>query len=125
MNTTWIKILFYVAGIYDGVLGIAFLFCSPDLFQISGVAPPNHYGYVHFPALLLITFAVMYFQIARNPAGNRDLMLYGSALKVAYSGTVFWYQWHGGIPILWIPWAWADLVFLALFLVAWKQTEAK
>ena len=125
MNTTWIKILFAVAGIYDGILGVAFLFFGLEIFRIAGVTPPNHMGYLQFPAILLMIFAVMFFQIARNPAGNRGLMLYGAALKVGYSGVVFWNVWHGGIPMLWIPWAWADLVFLVLFFVAWKRTEPK
>jgi len=42
-------------------------------------------------------------------------------LKVAYCGTAFWYQVTGGIPFMWIPWAWADLGFLVLFVVAWKK----
>jgi hypothetical protein len=49
------------------------------------------------------------------------LILYGVGLKVAYSGTAFWYQLTGGIPFMWIPWAWADLVFLVLFVVAWNK----
>ena len=57
--------------------------------------------------------------------GRRELMLYGMALKVSYCSVAFWHQFHGGIPIMFVPWAWADLVFLMLFIVAWKQTAAK
>jgi hypothetical protein len=66
----------------------------------------------------------MFFRIASNPIKNRELILYGVGLKVAYTGTVFWYQITQGIPFMWIPWAWADLVFLVLFLVAWKSIGA-
>lgn len=121
MRGSWIRPFFVAAGVYDGILGIAFLFFAPALFQHFGVTPPNHFGYVQFPALLLIVFAVMFFAIAADPAKNRDLIWYGVGLKAAYSGSVFFYQVTEGIPSMWIPWAWADLAFLVLFVVAWSQ----
>ena len=66
----------------------------------------------------------MFLKIARDPSGNRDLISYGVALKAAYSGSAFWYQLNGGVPFMWLPWAWADLVFLALFVVAWRSLGA-
>jgi len=122
MKTKWVKTLFIIAGMYDGLLAVAFLLFGSDIFHWFGVTPPNHVAYVKFPALLLLIFAAMFFRIARDPVKNRELILYGVALKVAYSGTAFWYQITKGIPFMWIPWAWADLVFLVLFLVAWKRT---
>jgi hypothetical protein len=123
MNFFWIRVVFSVSAIYDGALGVAFLLFGSVMFRTFGVTPPNHMGYVQFPAILLVVFAVMFLQIARDPAGHRNLMLYGAALKAAYSGVVFWYQVKEGIPSFWIPWAWADLVFLLLFLLAWKRTR--
>jgi hypothetical protein len=122
MTGPWIKVLFIIAGLYDGLLGAIFLFFGLDIFRIAGVTPPNHIGYIQFPALLLIIFGFMFFRIAQDTVKNRELMLYGVALKAAYTGVVFWHSLHGGIPSLWIPWAWADVAFLVLFLVAWKQT---
>jgi hypothetical protein len=120
MATGWIKPFFMVAGLYDGLLALAFLFFSGSIFAGFGVEPPNHPAYVHFPALLLLIFAAMLFRIASDPARNRELILYGIALKIAYSGTAFWYQLAGGIPFMWVAWAWADVAFLVLFVVAWK-----
>jgi hypothetical protein len=122
MKTNWIKPLFIIAGLYDAVLAIAFLFWASAIFQWYGVQPPNHLGYVKFPALLLLIFAAMFFRIASDPVKNRNLICYGIALKIAYCGTVFWYQLTEGVPSMWIPWAWADLAFLALFLGACKST---
>ena len=122
MIANWMRPLFVVAGLYDGLLGLAFLICAPRIFNSFGVTPPNHFGYVQFPALLLIIFAIMFFRIAQNPVGNRDLIFYGIALKLSYCGVAFWHHLHGGIPFMFVPWAWADLVFLLLFLLAWKQT---
>lgn len=124
MASSWVKALFAIAAVYDGGLGLAFLLFGSEIFRIAGVTPPNDIGYVQFPALLLMVFAAMFFQIARNPQKNRDLMLYGVGLKASYAGVVFWRQIGSGIPMLWIPWAWADLIFLILFLSAWKRTPA-
>jgi hypothetical protein len=121
MNASWIKPFFVVSGLYDGILGLAFLFFAATIYQKFGVTPPNHFAYVQFPALLLLIFAAMFFRIARNPVANRDLILYGVALKVSYSGLAFWYFFTSEVPFMWMPFAWADLVFLALFLVAWKS----
>jgi hypothetical protein len=111
--------LFIVAGLYDGVLGLAFLLAGPALFNRFGVAPPNHFGYVQFPALLLVVFALMFFAVAARPQANRNLIPYGILLKLCYSGTVLYHWLNGGVPGMWKPWVFADLVFLALFLWAY------
>lgn len=78
-------------------------------------------GYIEFPALILLIFAAMFFQVARNPARNRTLIPYGAGLKASYAGVAFWNEINGGIPGLWIPWAWMDLLFLVLFVFAWLR----
>jgi len=52
-----ISALFLVAAAYDGILGIAFLLLPGNIFEWFNVTPPNHPGYIEFPALLLIAFA--------------------------------------------------------------------
>lgn len=112
--------LFVVAAIYDGLLGAAFLFADGRLFEWFAVPPPNHPGYVHFPAALLIVFAIMFAAIARDPAGNRNLIPYGILLKVSYCGVVLFHWLTTGIPNMWKPFCIADLVFLVFFAWAWK-----
>ena len=114
-----ISSLFYLAAIYDGLLGLAFVFFPLRIFVLYGVEPPNHIGYVQFPALLLILFSLMFWRVATSPARYRDLIPYGVGLKAAYCGLVFWYDFTQGIPAMWIPWAWADLSFLVAFVLAW------
>jgi uncharacterized membrane protein YfcA len=120
-----IPALFLVAAVYDGLLGLAFLLLAGDIFAWFNVTPPNHPGYIQFPALLLIAFAAMYGAIARNPVANRNLIPFGMLLKVAYCGVVFGYWLRGGIPNLWKPGAVADLVFLALFYAAYRSPASK
>jgi len=118
MTSDWRRWLFYVAAVYDGLLGLTFMFFWAWVFRLFEVTPPNHPGYVQFSSLLLIVFGLMFLRIARDPDANRDLIVYGIGLKSAYCGLVFWYQLTEGVPAMWLPWAWIDLVFLALFILA-------
>lgn len=116
----WIKPFFVVAGLYDGILGLLFVLAPYQLFKAANVTPPNHVGYVQFPALLLIIFAIMFFNIARNPLANRSLILYGILLKISYSGVVLFHWMSVNIPTIWVVFAFLDLIFLVLFFVARK-----
>lgn len=122
MNIKLVKGLFLIAAIYDGVLGLVFLFKPGLAFEMFEVVPPNHFGYVQFSAVLLLIFAAMFLRVARDPVPNRFIMLYGVALKAGYSGLVFYYLLTTGVPAMWVPWAWADLVFLVLFYLSWQFT---
>jgi hypothetical protein len=121
MSEKMVKAFYVVAGLYDGVLGVAFLLAPGAIFAMYAVEPPNHMAYVQFPALLLIVFGAMFIRIAMDPVKNRELILYGCALKVSYCSMVFYYQATTGVPAMWVPWAWADLVFLALFVITWRS----
>jgi hypothetical protein len=114
-------VLFYVAALYDGVLGVAFLLAAPALFEWVGVTPPNHFGYIHFPAALLIVFALLFLSIARRPEINRHLIPYGILLKISYCAVVFYHWFTAGIPFIWKPFAIADLVFLVVFIWAYAE----
>jgi hypothetical protein len=118
MNKKSIRILFVIAAIYDGLLGAAFLFCSSCVFKWFAVTPPNHAGYVHFAAALLLVFTVMFLAIAKDPEKNRNLILYGILLKVSYCGVVGFHWLTTGIPTMWKPFCIFDLCFLALFILA-------
>jgi hypothetical protein len=122
MNAKWLKPFFIAAGCYDGILALVFLLFGGAIYEKFGIPPPNHWAYIHFPALLLIVFAIMFFRIASDPVKNRELIWYGIGLKVSYCTVAFGYQLTECIPSWWIPWGWADLVFLALFIYALKIT---
>jgi hypothetical protein len=121
MSKKAISALFWVAAVYDGVLGIVFLLDPGLAFRWLNVTPPNHFGYVQFPAALLLVFAAMFVAIARRPVENAALIPYGMFLKVAYCGVVFRYWLAQDIPTMWKPFAVADLAFLLLFVWAWMQ----
>ena len=115
-----VRALFLLAALYDGVLGAAFLIAPEWVFRTTEVTPPNHWAYVQFPAALLLIFALMFAAIARNPAGNRSLIIYGVLLKAAYCGIAFGYWFTAGIPDLWKPFAVIDLVMAILFVLSYR-----
>ncbi len=121
MNEKTMKLFYIIAALYDGVLGVAFLLFPAAIYAMYAVEPPNHMAYVQFPALLLIVFGAMFFQISRNPAKNRELILYGCGLKVSYCSMVFGYMATSGVPAMYVPFAYADLVFLALFIMTYRS----
>ncbi|MBN1521191.1 MAG: hypothetical protein JW928_01555 [Candidatus Aureabacteria bacterium] len=122
MNTKKsIQVLFGAAAVYDGVLGIVFIFLPGLIFSLFQVTPPNHMGYVQFPAALLIVFALLFVAIARQPKENRTLIPYGILLKVSYCGVVFWHWFTAGIPGMWKPFAVIDIIMGILFFLAYLQ----
>ncbi|MGO9239346.1 MAG: hypothetical protein ACLQBJ_00930 [Bryobacteraceae bacterium] len=122
-NRKAIAVLFAIAAAYDGILGLAFLVAHKEIFEWFKVAPPNHAAYVEFPAAMLVTFGLMFAAVARDPLANRNLIPYGMLLKVSYCGAAFWHWSRAGIPDMWKPWAFIDLVFLVLFYMAYRQIE--
>ena len=115
-----IRILYGLAAAYDGLLGLAFLVAGPQLFDCLGITPPNHWGYVHFSAGLLVVFGCMFLAIARRPVDNRNLVFYGVLLKICYISTVVWHSYQGGVPLIWKQFALADVGFAFCFLWSLK-----
>jgi len=104
-------------------LGLGFLLVPTAIFNYFQIEPPNHYGYIQFPAMLLLTFAIMFFAIAKDPYRNRNLIPYGILLKISYCSVVFGYWFTSGIPGMWKPFAIADMVFLILFFLCYQQLK--
>jgi hypothetical protein len=115
----WVPPLFWVAALYDGILGLFFLVVPGGVFEWFQVTPPNHYGYVQFPAALLLIFGLMFASIARNPVGRRHLIVYGILLKVAYCGVAGFHWTATGIPGMWKPFVVIDAVMGVLFVLAY------
>ncbi len=68
-----------------------------------------------------MVFGLMFAAIARRPRENRNLIPYGILLKVSYCGVAGYHWLVTGIPALWKPIVVIDLVFLVLFLLAYRS----
>ena len=118
-NQGWIRFLFAIAALYDGAIGAIFLVFPDYPFRTFSVTPPNHMGYVQFPAALLLIFGLLFLAVARDPARNRNLIPYGILLKIAYCGITTRYWAAGGLPGMWKPFVVADVVMGVLFACAY------
>jgi hypothetical protein len=118
-----IRLLYYVAAAYDGLIGLAFIVAGPRIYDLAGITPPNHWGYVHFAAGTLVIFGWLFLMITLRPVENRNLVIYGVLLKICYVLTVGWHELHGGVPMLWKCFAVADAVFLVLFI--WTMSSLR
>ena len=124
MKREWIRPLFVVAALYDVLLGMAFLLAWSSIYARFGIAPPNHPGYIVFGAAAIAIFGIGFWFVAQAPERNRDIIKLGVLLKIAYAGTVLTYWAQGRIPAMWVPFAWADLVFLVTFIAALRALPA-
>jgi len=124
MTRSAVQSLFVAAGVYDFVIGLAFLFFGPQIFVASNVPPPNHWGYIQFAALLLMVFGLMFFAVARDPARNRNLIPFGMLLKLSYVGIVAYYWVSTGCPTLFKPFAVIDAAMFLLFWWAYSKQPA-
>ncbi|MDX2441611.1 MAG: hypothetical protein QNK40_13810 [Desulfobacterales bacterium] len=110
-----ISLFYYLSAAYDGILGLAFLIFPITIYTWHGITPPNHVGYVQFPAALLVVFAIMFINIGRQPIRNRKLIPYGILLKISYCSVVFVHWFTTGIPDMWKSFAIFDLIFGIVF----------
>ena len=125
MSIGQIKKLFVIAALYDFILGVIFLVAWKQLYNDFGVTLPNHAGYVQFGAALVAIFGIGFWFVAQNPERNRDIIKMGILLKIAYSGVVLGHYFFGLVPGVWMPFAWCDLIFLGLFVVALRSLPAR
>lgn len=122
MTKSTISALFLIAGVYDFVIGVVFLFFGTQLFDLASIPYPNHWGYVQFCSLMLMVFGSMFLAIARDPVRNRNLMPFGMLLKISYVGIVCFYWLSTGCPFLFKPFAVIDFGMLVLFVMAFFAT---
>ncbi len=114
----WISLLFVVAALYDILLGAMFVVVPAYPFNLFGVVPPYHMGFVQFPGARLGIYGLLFASIARDPAANRSLIVYGFLLKVAYCSVTGWYWLTSNISGMWKPFCVIDLVMAVLFVWA-------
>jgi hypothetical protein len=124
MSLSVVRLVFVIAGLYDFVIGLVFLSMGPQIFDATGVPPPNHWAYIQFGSLLLMVFGTMFFAVAYDPVANRNLMPFGLLLKLSYTGLVAYYWFTTDCPMLFKPFAIIDALMFVVFLLAYSQRFA-
>jgi hypothetical protein len=119
MSLKAIKVLFWIAALYDLILGLVFgLFYQP-IYARFGVELPNHPGYVQLSAMFIFIIGVGFYLVTRNPRENRQIILLGILMKLGFCLVVFSHLFFGTVPPIYVPFAVLDFVFLVSFLPAY------
>lgn len=110
------SLLFSVAAAFNFVAGTAFLVAMPQFAALIGMRPlPSDPLFVHFGAVLVLTFGWGYWRVSRDPVANRPLIHLGVVGKslVVLAGYGDWLVGNTNWPFaLLIS---GDAVFVALF----------
>lgn len=124
MKREWIRPFFMLAAAYDFILGVLFLVAYPAVYAAFDVTLPNHPAYIQFCAGVVAIFGIGFWYVARAPERNRDIIKLGVLLKLTYSTVVLTWWFRGQMPLMWVPFAWIDLVFLAAFVASLRALPA-
>ena len=115
-SLNWFKMLFLLAALYDGVLGVVFLFFYGPIYQSLGVPLPNRPSYIHLSAAFVLAQGVGYWFVYRNMLRNVDLVKVGVVYKAAYTLVSAYYLLAGQLLHAMFAWfAVCDLLFLLAF----------
>ena len=125
MNVNYVRLLFLISGVYDLVIGLGFLGFGPTIFEKADVPPPNHWAYVFFASMLVVTYGIMLLAVAADPQGNRNFIPFGILLKLSYTGLVTYYWISDGVPMMFKPFAFIDGIMLAMFVAAYVELRKR
>lgn len=111
-----IKTLFWIYALFYLAYGVLFAFFAPNFFAFTQVPPPNHWGYVHFIATTSFIFALMTFNLAKDPLKNKNLLVYIILYQLFYSVVVFVDKAIYGMPQVWVLPAISSVIFAVIFI---------
>ena len=114
-----------LSAIYDGLLGLAFLFFSGQFLRALDVETTADPVYVQLAAGLIAIMGLGFYLAWRNPLINADLVLLGAVFKAFYILLAVWAQFRGEIPHpIFLLFAVIDVFFFVILLLFLRDTRA-
>ena len=105
-----------LCAVYDGLLGLAFLFFSGPIFRALGIENSADPVYVQLAAGLIAIMGLGFFLAWRDPLRNRDLVLLGAVFKAFYILLAAYTLVRGEVPHpVFLVFAVVDVLFLIVF----------
>jgi hypothetical protein len=115
--TTW-RTFFLVAGVYDVLLGLAFLLAGETILTAVGMTLPPHIAYIQLAAIFVAVQGLSYLLAYRDAWSNLGIIWVGVVYKASYATLAVYYLVTGQLPsIFFVPWAICDVAFMVGFLV--------
>lgn len=103
---------FWLAAIYDVLLGLAFFAGYQHIYGWAGIALPNHPAYVQLPALWIAIMGIADVFVASDLVRNRAIVTIRILMKLAFSVLCIYYYALGQLPGLFLTIAIGNVVFL-------------
>jgi hypothetical protein len=116
-TTTAERMLFTVAGAFNWLLVLAFVFGGDLAWRILGLAEPADRLFLHLFLVFVGLFGLAYFWIGREIRGKAPLILLSIAGKLSVVAVMVCYWLAGNIPSSAALPAAGDVLFAGLF--AW------
>jgi hypothetical protein len=114
-----------LCAVYDGLIGLAFLFLPGPLFRLLGIEPAADPVYVQLAAGLIALMGLAFYLAWRNPVLNRDIVLLGVAFKAFYILLAAYALARGEVPHpVFLVFAGVDVLFLIVFVRLWQGSAA-
>lgn len=108
--------VFFVAALYDLILGVAFLLLYPWIYGLLGIPLPTEPAYLQMAAAFVVVQGIMYVLVYRDMERNRDLILVGAIYKAAYAVVSLYHLGVGDLPHgLFAVFGVLDIGFMILF----------
>ena len=105
-----------IGAVYDGLIGLAFLFLAEPIFRALGIVGPADPVYVQLAAGLIAIMGLGFFLAWRDPLLNRGLVLLGAVFKGFYIVLAGYALIRGDVPHpVFLVFAVVDVLFLIVF----------
>src|SRR5690606_5566260 len=90
MRFLLVRVLMALACVHAAVLGVAFLFFTPQAYEAVAAPMPEDLGPVRFSAALVLVFAWMFACVVADPVRYAPFISAGMGLKAAFVGVVIY-----------------------------------
>ncbi|MEI8012815.1 MAG: hypothetical protein WCI27_10135 [Candidatus Omnitrophota bacterium] len=111
-----VRVIFFLCAVSYLFYAVLFGFFAPGFFQYVNIAPPNHWGYVHFIAATSFIFALMSFKVAKDPVRGKELIPYVIMYKFFYTVVIFINKIIYDVPDIWVIMAVLSSIFTAILI---------
>jgi uncharacterized membrane protein len=112
------KKFFFVAALYNLVLGLIFLIFFSQLMDLFGMPQPPRelVGFHQMGIILAMVFGVGYFMVGRDLRAHDGIVILGAIAKIAVFLLFFYHAVFSGLHFLIFLVGVGDLVFALLFI---------
>lgn len=110
------RAIFFIAGIFNGMVVLSLMTPNSPAWELIGVAAPEQTLFLHLFLVFAALFGLAYFWVAADMSGKNALILLAVLGKLAVVGVVIAHYLTGSVPVSVVSLTAGDLVFAGLFL---------